>query len=76
MSGNVVNFPASTTLTPEQALHSALLLAGNGHLTDLVVVALDQDGDLMVRSSRMDCKTAWWIAERLRKYVLDHVDGP
>lgn len=58
--------PASTTLTPEQALASAAMT----ELTDVLIVGYDLDGDLYVRSSRMDRKDALWMAEMLKRWAL------
>jgi len=67
---NVLAFPATTTMTPKQALLSALELANNDNLQDVLVVGYDGDGDLLVRSSRMDRKDALWLSEQLRLYAL------
>ena len=58
--------PASTTLTPEQALASVAMT----ELTDVLIVGYDVDGDLYVRSSRMDRKDALWMAEMLKRWAL------
>ena len=60
------NLPASTTLTPEQALASVAMT----ELTDVLIVGYDVDGDLYVRSSRMDRKDALWMAEMLKRWAL------
>lgn len=67
---NVFGFPPTDTMTSEQALHSALRLVENDKLQDCLVVGYDSDGDLLVRSSRMDRKMALWFAEQLRLYAL------
>lgn len=67
---NIFAFPPTDTMTPEQALQSALQLAEHGGLQDCLVVGYDSDGDLFVRSSRMDRKLALWLAEQLRLYAL------
>lgn len=67
---NVLAFPATTTMTPEQALHSALKFSKDTGLQDVLIVGYDVDGDLFVRSSRMDRKDALWMAEQLRLYAL------
>lgn len=67
---NVFAFPATTTMTPEQALLSALEFAKNDNMQDVLVVGYDGDGYLLVRSSRMDRKEALWLSEQLRKYAL------
>ena len=67
---NIFAFPPADTMTPEQALQSALQLAEHYGLQDCLVVGYDSDGDLFVRSSMMDRKTALWFAEQLRLYAL------
>jgi hypothetical protein len=67
---NVLAFPATTTMTPQQALLSALEFANNDNLQDVLVVGYDGDGELVIRSSRMDRKDALWISEQLRIYAL------
>lgn len=66
----VIAFPATTTMTPRQALLSALEFANNDNLTDVLVVGYDGDGCLVVRSSRMDRRDALWMAEQLKKHAL------
>lgn len=71
---NVLDFPPTTTMTPEQALSSAMTMARNGDLTDVLIVGY-VDGRLLVRSSRMDRKDALWLSEQLRAYALDRGQG-
>lgn len=61
-------------MTPQQALLSAIEFANNDNLQDVLVVGYDGDGDLLVRSSRMDRKDALWLSEQLRRYALGEVD--
>lgn len=68
---NILAFPASTTMTPRQALLSALEFVDNDNLQDVLVIGYDGDGALLVRSSRMDRKDALWLSEQLRRYALD-----
>ena len=70
---NVIAFPPTDTMTPEQALLSALEFAKNDNMQDVLVVGYDGDGNLIVRSSRMDRKDALWLSECLRKYALGDV---
>lgn len=70
---NVFAFPATDTMTPQQALLSALEFANNDNLQDVLVVGYDGDGALLVRSSRMDKKDALWLSEQLRRYALGDV---
>jgi hypothetical protein len=73
---NVLSFPATVTMTPKQALLSALEFANDDNLQDVLVVGYDGDGVLLVRSSRMDRKDALWLAEHLRRYALGDADTP
>lgn len=62
MSGkdNIIGFPASTSFTPEQALHSALQLEP----TDVLVIGYDKDGDLLIRSSKLTREQAAFMSYR------------
>lgn len=68
MSGTstIRHLPATTTMTPDQALHSAL----QADLTDVLVIGYDADGCLIVRSSRMTRADALWLSEKGREWVL------
>lgn len=66
----VLAFPPSETFTPKQALLSALELAKNDNLNDILIVGYDGEGHLLIRSSRMDRRDALWMAEQLRQYAL------
>jgi len=68
---NVLSLPPSTTMTPKQALLSAMEFADADNLDDVIIVGYDADGKLLVRSSRMDIRTALWLTEKLRMYILD-----
>jgi hypothetical protein len=63
---NVVPLPASTTLTPEQALASAAGLC----LKDVLIIGYDSDGDFTVRSSRMSRMDALWLAKLAERWAL------
>lgn len=67
---NILSFPPTTTMTPQQALLSALEFANNDNLQDVLIVGYDGAGELLVRSSRMDRKDALWLAEQLRLHAL------
>jgi hypothetical protein len=66
----ITSLPASTTYTPKQALLSALEFIDGVGLTDVLIVGYDGDGDLVIRSSRMDRKDALWMAEMLKAWAL------
>lgn len=67
---NILSFPPTTTMTPQQALLSVLEFANNDNLQDVLIVGYDGAGELLVRSSRMDRKDALWLAEQLRLHAL------
>lgn len=64
----VLAFPASNTLTPEQALASA----SQEDLSDVMILGYRQDdGTLYIRSSRMSRTDALWLSEKLRDHALN-----
>jgi len=63
---NVIALPASTTYTPEQALQSAL----NESLTDVLIIGYDNDGELVIRSSKMSRMDALWMTEKAKEWAL------
>ena len=62
----VLLMPASFNFTPEQALYSA----GMANLDEVLIIGTDKDGAFFVRSSRMSCRDAFFLAEKLRAYAL------
>lgn len=67
----ITALPASTTFTPKQALLSAMEFVENDNLQDVLIVGYDGDGELLIRSSRMDRKDALWLSELLRNWALN-----
>lgn len=63
---NVIALPASTNYTPEQALESAKAL----DMTDALIVGYDQDGVLVIRSSRMTCAEAVFLIEKAKYWAM------
>lgn len=66
--------PASFHFTPEQALDSAKA----PDLDEVPVIGHDKDGNFFVRSSRMGCRDAFFLAEKLRHYAMtggQSIDG-
>jgi hypothetical protein len=43
----------------------------NDNLQDVLIVGYDGNGELLVRSSRMDRKDALWLAELLRNWAIN-----
>jgi hypothetical protein len=69
MKKNIVSLPASDTFQPDQALKSTLDMVKN--LTDVLIIAYDKDGDLFIRSSHMDKKSALWMIKQAELYTLN-----
>lgn len=69
----VHELPASVTFTPEQAIKSMLNFCENDDITDVLCIGYDSEGSLIVRSSRMDCKDALWLAEQLKIWALNAI---
>ena len=63
---NITAFPASTTFTPGQALDSAK----SHDLKDVLVIGYDQDGELIIRSSRLTRRDARWMGESARQHIF------
>ena len=61
---NLIRLPPTTTMTAEQALESALVDAKTKHLQDVLIIGYDEDGDLFVRSSRLTCAEAFFLANK------------
>ncbi len=70
MKTNIIGFPATVTMTPDQALDSAAQLEPK----DVLVVGYDKDGDLVVRSSRMSRQDALWLCEMLKRHIFEAHD--
>jgi hypothetical protein len=51
-------------MTAQQALESALVDAEANHLTDVLICGYDADGNLYIRSSRLTCAEAFFIANK------------
>lgn len=68
---NVISLPATTTLTAEQALKSALQMCDTHGLDDVLIVGTDADGELYLRSSRMTKADAVFLLETCKRWVMD-----
>jgi hypothetical protein len=66
-NNKVIDLPASTNYSPEQALNSAL----KADLTDVMVIGYDQDGDLFVRSSRMTRAEGLFMVKRAEDWTMN-----
>lgn len=61
---NLIRLPPTTTMTAEQALQSALVDAESNHLTDVLIIGYSEEGSLYVRSSRLTCAEAFFLANK------------
>ena len=57
--------PASTSFTPEQALNSALA----DDLQDVLIAGYDKDGALVIRSSKLTCAEAFFLANKMARWA-------
>lgn len=65
-SAAVFRMPASTSFNAEQALQASL----NDNLADVLVAGYDEKGALVVRSSRMTCAEAAFLANKMLHWAL------
>lgn len=61
---NLIRLPPTTTMNAEQALQSALVDAESKHLEDVLIIGYDEDGSLYIRSSRLTCAEAFFLANK------------
>lgn len=69
----VHELPATVTFTPELAIKSMLNFCESDNITDVLCIGYDSAGNLIIRSSRMDCKDALWLAEQLKIWALNTI---
>lgn len=66
---NIYEFPATENYTVEQALNKCLTEEG---LEDVLIVGYDTEGDLVIRSSKMDRKTALFLLKKAEQWTLNY----
>ena len=71
MAENVLSLPAHSNMTVEQCLALSGRDAATDDWQDVMVLAYDADGRLVVRSSHMTCKDALWMLMA----AVDHARG-
>lgn len=59
----------NTTMTPTQALHSALADAEGRGMQDVLIIANDAEGYLYIRSSEMTCAEALFLANKAMRWA-------
>ncbi len=65
---NLIRLAPTTTMTAEQALQSALVDAEEKHLTDVLIIGY-AGRDLYVRSSRLTCAEALFLANKAMRWA-------
>ena len=68
---NLIRLPATTTMTAEQALQSALVDAESNDLTDVLIIGYNYDGTLYIRSSRLTCSQAFFLASKAARWAQE-----
>lgn len=63
----VYDMPLSTTFTPEQALHSML----KDEPADVLILAYDDTGKLLIRSSRLTRAQALFMLEQAKLHAFN-----
>lgn len=66
---NLIRLPPTTTMTAQQALESALVDAESNHLSDVLICGYDENGDLYIRSSRLTCAEAFFMANKAMRWA-------
>ena len=56
-------------MTAQQALESALVDAESKHLSDVLICGYDENGDLYIRSSRLTCAEAFFMANKAARWA-------
>jgi len=61
---NLIRLPASTNMTAQMALDSALVDTESDHLEDVLICGYTEGGVLYIRSSKMNCAEAFFLASK------------
>ena len=64
-----LNPAPNTSMTPAQALHSALADAEDHGMQDVLIIGYDADGHLYIRSSKMTCAEAFFMANKAMRWA-------
>jgi hypothetical protein len=65
---NLLRLPPSTTMTPKQALETALADAEEGNLTDVIIMGYMNE-KIYVRSSKMTCSEGLFLAHKAMRWA-------
>jgi len=68
---NLIRLPPTTSMTAEQALATAMTDAEEGNLKDVLIVGYTESGELFVRSSRLTCAEAFFLASKAARWAQE-----
>lgn len=68
---NLIRLPPTTSMTAQQALASAMTDAEEGVLKDVLIVGYTESGELFVRSSRLTCAEAFFLASKAARWAQE-----
>lgn len=68
---NLLRLPPSTSMTAEQALATCMTDAESGHLQDVLIIGYNADGELYIRSSRLTCAEAFFLANKAARWAQE-----
>ena len=68
---NLIRLPPTSSMNAEQASASAMTDAESGHLKDVMIIGYDADGDLFIRSSRLTCAEAFFLASKAARWAQE-----
>jgi len=66
---NLIRLPASTNMTAQMALDSALVDTESDHLKDVLICGYTENGVLYIRSSKMNCAEAFFLASKAAQWA-------
>ena len=66
---NLIRLPASTSMTAQMALDSALADTESDHLKDVLICGYTETGVLYIRSSKMNCAEAFFLASKAAQWA-------
>lgn len=66
---SIIRLPASTNMTAQMALDSALADTESDHLKDVLICGYTEGGVLYIRSSKMNCAEAFFLASKAAQWA-------
>ena len=66
---NLIRLPPTTTMTAQQALDSAIVDTESDYLKDVLIIGYTDTGTLYIRSSRLTCAEAFFLASKAARWA-------